>query len=419
MSFAANTRIETRVLIMSVVDLSSAPPAPVSAAPPSTFRIVLLLLLASVGLCALAYLAITVQGAWFGGAPTLHWTPREFTVARGSGQLRPDGLALTATDPTNAVLVSLNTSLRSADYPVIAWTTIGVADAAEVGLLWRNDYEPGRVFNRRLEVDAGHVQPLSLLHDPNWVGRISGLALAIKAKAREPSVIQGATAKTMSPRELLVDRVSEWFTFEPWNGASINTLIGGADTQDLPMVFAFALIVSLAVALYAALAKWRPGWLGTSRAAVVGGIFIAAWIALDVRWEWNLARQVAITAKIYAGKSWRERHLSDNDGAVFQFIEKVRAKLPPPPARIFLVADEHYYRDRGAYHLYPYNVYCNPWENSIPPPSAVHRGDYFVVYQQRGVEYDAANRRLRWYGNEPVSAELLMTEAGSALFRIL
>src|SRR5437870_3398026 len=135
MSFAANTRIETRVLIMSVVDLSSAPPAPVSAAPPSTFRIVLLLLLASVGLCALAYLAITVQGAWFGGAPTLHWTPREFTVARGSGQLRPDGLALTATDPTNAVLVSLNTSLRSADYPVIAWTTIGVADAAEVGLL--------------------------------------------------------------------------------------------------------------------------------------------------------------------------------------------------------------------------------------------------------------------------------------------
>ena len=401
------------------MDLSSAPPTPVPAAPLSAFRIVLLLLLASVALCALAYLAVTVQGAWLGGARTLHWTPHEFTVARGSGQFRADGLALTATDATNAVLVSVNTSLRSTDYPVIAWRTTGVPDAAEAGLLWRNDYEPGRIFNRRLDVEAGHVQPFSLLHDPNWVGRISGLALAIKAVSTEPIVIQGATAKTMSARELLVDRVSEWFTFEPWNGSSINTLIGGADTQDLPMAFALALIVGLAVAIYGALARWRPDWLGPFQAAVVGGLFIAAWIALDVRWQWNLARQVTVTSELYAGKSWRERHLAADDRAVFEFIEKVRARLPPPPVRVFMVADEHYYRDRAAYHLYPYNVYFYPWDNSMPPSSAVRRGDYFVVYQRKGVQYDAANRRLRWDGNEPVSAELVLSDAGAAMFRIL
>ncbi len=379
----------------------------------------LLLLLASVALFALAYLAVTVQGAWFGGARTLHWTPHELTVARGSGQLRPDGLALTATDPTNTVIVSVNTSLRSSDYPVIAWKTTGVPDAAEAGLLWRNDYEPGRVFNRRIDVEAGRVQPFSLLHDPNWVGRISGLALVVKGVSIEPIVIQAATAKTMSAGELVGDRVSEWFTFEPWNGASINTLIGGADTQDLPMAFALALIVALAVAIYAALARWKPGWLGPFRAAVVGGVFIAAWIALDVRWQWNLARQVTVTSQLYAGKSWRERHLSADDRAVFAFIEKVRASLPPPPVRVFMVADEHYYRDRAAYHLYPYNVYFSPWDNSMPPPSAVRPGDYFVVYQRRGVQYDAANRRLRWDANEPVSAELVLSDAGAAMFRIL
>ncbi|TMH06627.1 MAG: hypothetical protein E6H67_05835 [Betaproteobacteria bacterium] len=142
-------------------------------------------------------------------------------------------------------------------------------------------------------------------------------------------------------------------------------------------------------------------------------------IALDVRWQWNLARQVMVTGELYGGKSWRDRHLVADDRAVFAFIEKVRINLPPSPVRVFMVADEHYYRDRGAYHLYPYNVYFSPWENAMPPASAVHSGDYFVVYQRRGVQYDAANRRLRWSDNPPVPAELVFSEGGSAMFRIL
>ena len=370
-------------------------------------------------LCALVYLAFTVQGSWFSGAATLRWTARDFTVARGAGEVRPDGLSLKSNDASSAVLVSLNTSLRSSDYPVIAWKTSGIPDAAEAGLLWRNDYEPGRVFNRRLDVEAGRVQPFSLQHDPNWVGLISGLALAVKGVSGEAILLQGATARTMGPREILGDRIGEWFTFEPWNGSSINTLIGGADTQDLPMAFALAVIVGLATLLYRALARWRPHWVGGFRPLIVGVIFLIAWIALDVRWQWNLARQVMVTADLYGGKSWRDRHLVADDRMVFAFIEKVRANLPPPPVRVFMVADEHYYRDRGAYHLYPYNVYFSPWENAMPPPSAVHGGDYFVVYQRRGVQYDAANRRLRWGDNPPVPAELVFSEAGSAMFRIL
>jgi len=83
-----------------------------------------------------------------------------------------------------------------------------------------------------------------------------------------------------------------------------------------------------------------------------------------------------------------------------------------------MVADAHYFRDRGAYHLYPYNVYFDPWRNSTPPPSAVRPGDYIVVYQRKGVQYDAAQQSLRWDGLGPVGAELVLVEAGSALFRI-
>ena len=41
--------------------------------------------------------------------------------------------------------------------------------------------------------------------------------------------------------------------------------------------------------------------------------------------------------RTYAGKDWREKHLAAEDGALFEFIEKVRAKLPAAPARVFMV----------------------------------------------------------------------------------
>ena len=387
-------------------------------APPRASRVALWIFLASALICIFVYLAMTVQGPWLGSARTLHWTPGDLSVTGGSAQMRPDGLAVRASDAVHPVRIAINTSLRATDYPVIAWETLGVSDDLEVAVLWQNEYEPGRVFNQRVDVEAGRVQPISLARNSKWVGRISGIALAARGDFSESMVIRGATAKTMSPRELLGDRIAEWFKFEPWNGSSINTLIGGADTQDLPMSFTLAVILAFAALIYFVFARWRPQWVGSWRPVIIGAMFLGAWIALDARWMWNLAQQVNITAKVYAGKSWHERHLAADDQAVFAFIEKVRAKLPPPPARIFVVADEHYFRDRSAYHLYPYNVFFDPWRNTMPPASAVRPGDFMVVYQRRGVQYDAAQQRLRWEGGAPVGAELLLADAGAAVFRI-
>jgi hypothetical protein len=388
-------------------------------ASPRASRVALWIFLASAVLCTLVYLAATVQGPWFSSAKTLHWTPSELSVTEGTAQLRSEGLAVRASDAIHPVRIAVSTSLRASDYPVIAWETSGVPDDLEVAVLWQNEYEPGRVFSQRLDVEAGRVQPASLAQNSKWIGRINGIALAIRGNFLEPIVVRGASAKTTSPREVLGDRVGEWLRFEPWNGSSINTLIGGADTQDLPMSFTFAVVVALAALIYFALARWRPGWVGGWRPIVVGAMFLGAWVVLDARWIWNLARQVDVTAQLYAGKSWHERHLAADDRAVFAFIEKVREKLPPPPARVFVVADEHYFRDRSAYHLYPYNVFYDPWRNTMPPASAVRPGDFLVVYQRRGVQYDAAQQRLRWDGGAPIAAELLLTDTGAAMFRIL
>ena len=387
-------------------------------APPRASRVALWFFLASAMVCTFVYLAMTVEGSWLSSAKTLHWTPRELSVTEGSAQLRPDGLAVRASDAVHPVRIAINTSLRAIDYPVIAWETSGVSDNLEVAVLWQNEYEPGRVFNQRVDVEAGHVQPISLAQNNKWVGRISGIALAVRGNSFEPMVVRGATAKTMRPREVLRDRVIEWFTFEAWNGTSINTLAGGADTQDLPMSFAVAVVFAFAALMYFVFARWRPEWVGGWRPFIIGAMFLGAWLTLDARWLWNLARQVNVTAGLYAGKSWHERHLAADDGAVFAFIDKVRAKLPPPPARIFVVADEHYFRDRSAYHLYPYNVFFDPWQNTMPPASAVRPGDFLVIYQRRGVQYDAPQQQLRWDGAAPVAAERLLADTDAAMFRI-
>jgi len=397
------------------------PPAAATATPaaagPRPFVVASWLLAVSALLCIALYLTLSVKGGWFTSAPTLRSIASDLVVNRGNSQLRPDGLALLTPDASGTSIISVKTALRSSDYPVVAWDTLGVPDSVEVALLWQNNYEPGRIFNRRLETEAGRVQPYLLENDPNWKGVISGLALGFKGSFSEPIIIRGVTVKTLSAREVLGDRVREWLTFEPWTGSTINTVLGGADVQDLPISFSFAIIVALAGLLFAALSRWRPNWVGTAGALVVGGMFVAAWVLVDARWQWNLLRQAAITADRYGGLSWRERHLAAEDGMVFAFIEKVRAKLPPPPVRVFMVGDEHYFRDRGAYHLYPYNVFFNPWVNAMPPPSAVRPGDYMVVFQRRGVQYDPAGKLLRWDGNAPLAAELLLSEGGAALFR--
>src|SRR6202022_3396375 len=195
--------------------------------PPRASRVALWIFLASALICIFVYLAMTVQGPWFGNAKTLHWAPGDLSVTEGSAQLRPDGLAVRASDAVHPVRIAINTSLRATDYPVVAWETSGVSDDLEVAVLWQNEYEPGRVFNQRVDVEAGRVQPISLARNNKWGGPISGIALAVRGNFSEPMVIRGATAKTMSPREMLGDRGAEGSNFDPGNGSSINTLIGG------------------------------------------------------------------------------------------------------------------------------------------------------------------------------------------------
>jgi hypothetical protein len=365
-------------------DTSGANPAAKSS------RQALALLGAALAVCLLAYLVPSVPGAWFPSAAPKGWTPRDFVLARGTGGLEANEFVITAGDASGGALVTVETDFRSADYPVIAWIATDVPDQADAHLIWRSDYAPARINSAALAIASGRLLPVALARDPNWVGRIRGLGLAINGSLPQPVHIREVAAKPMGAIEVGGDRVREWLAFEGFSGSSINNVTGGADVQSLPL----PLLVATSMALAALV------WFGFARRtrhraalpAVVATLFVAGWLLADTRWAWDLARQVRATARLYAGLDWRERHLAAEDGSLFAFIEAVRAKLPAVPVRVFMSADAHYFRGRGAYHL--------------------------VVVQRRNVQFDPATGRLRWDGGEPVAAELLLTAPGAALFRI-
>jgi hypothetical protein len=365
-------------------------------------------------LVALADVAVDTPGRWFPGVTTKEWSPRELTVTRGSGGVDRDALVVAASAST--VLVGLDTDIRAADYPVISWVATNVPENVEARLLWRNDYAPSRLNSAAIGVAAGQLLPVVVAGNPNWVGRIRGLALAINGPTGAPIRIVGVSAKPMGALDIARDRLAEWTAFEGTSGTLIDGVNGGANVQSLPLPMLLAVIVALASLLWFSFARFRSRALALP--SVLAALFVAAWFADDVRWAWNVLRQTLATSRTYAGLDWRDRHLAAEDGALFKFIEAARAKLPPEPARVFMTADAHYFRGRGAYHLYPHNVYFEPYRNTIPPSPEMRSGDYFVVYQRRGVQYDSAAQRLRWDGGEAVSAELLLTAPGAALFRI-
>jgi hypothetical protein len=376
------------------------------------------MLLAWLALIAV-YLAISVPDEWFPAAAPKPYAANRLVLARGTGQLVDDELLVTAADSTGVTLISLVPDLQASDYPTIAWIAADMPEGATVRLLWRNDSAPQKLNAIEVPVEAGRTLPVTVANNPAWIGRITGLALAIQGPLLQPIRTRGVIAKPMGALEILGDRAGEWFAFEGWVGTSINTITGGADFQELPLPVLIALTVALAGTAVVLVERRRPGTFVASTPMVLGAIFLIAWLILDARWTANLLQQERYTAEQYAGKSTRDKHLANEDAQLFAFVERALQVLPSRPVRIFVAADADYFRGRAAYHLYPHSVFFDPRSNELQWADQLRPGDWLLVYQQRGIQYDASRQMLRWETGRTTSAELKLLEPGAAaLFRM-
>ena len=366
----------------------------------------------------LVYLVFAVPASWFPSSPVKQWGVRDLTLPRGIGSAINSELVITGTDATGQVYVAIVTDLRARDYATISWNARNLPADAEVHFLWRSDYAPKKVFSVPVAVEAGRLLPVVLANDAGWLGHVTGIGLSIRGTMVQPYGIAGATAKPSGALGILSDRAREWLAFEPWRGTSINSIAGGDDLQPLSLPLLLAVAIALAGAIMLLRRRFRSASRSLDVAAGIAIMFAIAWLVLDARWTWNLVRQAQATVAQYGGKDWRGKHLAAEDGVLFEFVEKARAAMPATPVRVFVGSEADYFRERAAYHLYPHNVYANPRQNTLPPSDLVKPGDWMLVYQRRGVQFNPTTGELRWDGAAPVSAQLKLRGDGAALFLV-
>jgi hypothetical protein len=103
--------------------------------------------------------------------------------------------------------------------------------------------------------------------NPEWLGRITGIALAVRGPLPEPARVDGVAIRSGGAVGQLGERFREWTAFEPWNGASINTITGGAEVQEVPLPTFLVIGVVLAAAIWLVSGLIARAWLKTREEA--------------------------------------------------------------------------------------------------------------------------------------------------------
>ena len=376
-------------------------------------------------------------GAWSVRASDIDIPVSRMQVMRGEAIRTGDEIVVIRGDARGIAVVSIVSDFASTDYPRVVWLAVGIPDRVSVSLLWGTDLEPSRLNSTPVDIRGGHAMPVNVIDQPHWIGHITGVALAFQGDLRSPIRVRRLFVRAGGLAATLSGVARAWTSFAPWSMTSADSLEAHDTMSDVSPVA--LLLASLGIALMllvGAASLWEKPAFTASFASLVSTLVptlivltLLAWLVLDVGWTAGLAGHVRDDDLRFAGKTSAAKHLALDDGALYAFVEKARTILPPvtsgasvtsdvPAARVFVVADSNYLRGQAAYLFYPWNVWTDRAQNVLPPTDQLRTGDWLVVYQRRGVEYDAAKHHLRWDGGKVLDADLKLLDHGGALFEL-
>lgn len=372
-------------------------------------------LMISAALWVVLYLYTHVPEKWLSGLAPQIVAGSSFSLVRGAGQTTAEALTIHQTGEDEVAIAAYQTyGIRAEDFPAVEWRMASFGPPPDAFLLWRTAENPGATFTRPLQWRGAHPASLIMSDEPDWRGEITGLALVLRGKLNAPLVLYNVKLRPVNARTALADLISGWTSREAWHGGSINYIYGGRAEASIAIVPAAALWAMLAIGIYAAWRKWRKRSLNL---CLIAALILIAWLVVDLRWQANLLSNLQETYARYAGKTWLEKHRAAEDGDLFDFIQAVKIKLGASPARVFMFSDFDYFRGRGAYHLYPHNVYYLIKDSTLPPLGILRKGDNLVFYQKRDIAYHPERKELLWNG-QPLPVELILFSQGNAYFKV-
>ena len=324
-----------------------------------------------------------------------------FTTRMGATGIKGDSLEVTALDNLNNnqhALVTLKTSLRAENYPVLAYHIKGWHAGMRVNFIWRSATNPRGLSTAILNRNLGGAAYFNLAGQDNWQGAITEVGLHLQGELRDkPLVIDSLTLEPHGWRNTLSTIWSEWTAFRGWTGKSINFLNGTPGPPGsaiLSPTLAMALWAGLSLALLFGFGVFRR----SHQLLSYGLAIILPWIALDLLWQNELDTQLHETRYLFGGKSMHERHLADRDSQIYTYTKRLKEQvLPSAPARLFILHDSeghNYDRLKVQYYLLPHNIYNF---GRVPPIPGVTSGDYILVLGDiADLEFQERSGRLIW-----------------------
>lgn len=373
---------------------------------------------AALALTFAGFVYVHHSGPWVSKVQPRSIPGSRLEVVRGTARVADGAVVLERPGGDGTLIASLaiDPPVEARDYRIVQVHARGAFPREGLSLVWRTDKGGERLPRVAVVSSGGRVLPNTLGAIDGWSDRIVGLGLVSRGPFAGPLVVERIDLRPASVWTTVDAIVSDWLEFEPWDGGSIHFMAGGNPSLRYPLPLFLGIAFLAATGLYLFLIL-----LGHTRFApqAVLAIALLGWAVVDARWQWNLWKQLDLTRWQYAGKSWEDKRRAAEDGPLFAFMHEAKARIGDAPGHVFVFADSEFERMRGAYHLYPRNVAALKGLSGFLPAATYRPGDVLVIYRKRGIEFNAADKRLRWDRTQAVSAELLLLSEGSAVFRVL
>lgn len=251
----------------------------------------------------------------------------------------------------------------------------------------------------------------------DWAGTIEAIQFTFYAAGHQSLEIRDISLHPASPARQLHAIVSDLASFAPWKRAQMNTHTGVAKISSfypVPLVVTLLLLSWLGYGLILLFSRQKRDFDWT----VVALIFLFCWIALDLIWQKRLLHQVVHSYHTFAGKTTAEKLAVGPDQNLYNFLAEVKQHIEPADARVLVSSSDLYLGMRGAYYLYPFNVYWHLEGPEVPPNRYLRPGDYVVFINPTTSRFNPVSHTMLSRENKREPAELLLSRLAGKLVRL-
>lgn len=327
------------------------------------------------------------------------------------------GLRLTLDDTGLGVLLWSLPAVRATDYLLLDASFRQSSSATTLALFWKTAKTGNTLLHHTLPGGVGPALQ-ALVQLGEWQGVITELGFVIRGAPGQTIVLESAQLIASTPYSWFRYTLDEWLAPGEWSHSSINAYygVGSRDAVLYPLPLVGALLVLSLVSyglIVAVSARTRFDW------RVPAALFVCCWIGLDLLWQGKLLDRLRNTHSDFAGLASADRRTVGPEAPLFAFVGAAKQRIAPDGTRVFVSSADEYIGMRGAYYLYPRNVYWKRNGPELPAWRRLRKGDYLLVLAPTALRFDRQQNILVAPRGERVAVEVETSSAVGTLYRVM